>query len=369
MKVAIASSGLGHIYRGIESWARELAYALNKKGVDVTLFKGGGDRESEIEEILPCIKRDSRLVGWNKSIIPGFYRYLLEQITFSIPLSLRLKNYDIVHLADAGVASLLMRVKKLGLLKTKVIFATSLEIKDIKNPPRWPLAFEHLHLFAPHYLEKAKKAGFNTNKWFMIPHFVDTKKFTPTNAWSIRESLGIPEDAFVVLSVGAIQTRIKRMDYVIEEVAELEDAYLIIAGHVEQETEKVIKMGKKMLGDRIFFMKNVPMKEIPRVYGSSDVFVLGSLTEQFGIAILEAMASGIPVIVQKTPITTWIVDEGGTLIDMSKQGNLTSALRKYLNDNFRHRMGKKARERAEERFSKENVLKNIINMYEVVSET
>ncbi|NQT91368.1 MAG: hypothetical protein HQ559_01305, partial [Lentisphaerae bacterium] len=42
MKIAVASSGLGHVARGIETWARDTAEALGEKGVDVTLFAGAG---------------------------------------------------------------------------------------------------------------------------------------------------------------------------------------------------------------------------------------------------------------------------------------------------------------------------------------
>jgi hypothetical protein len=41
MKIAIASSGLGHVTRGIETWADDLGTALHRCGVNVTLFKGG----------------------------------------------------------------------------------------------------------------------------------------------------------------------------------------------------------------------------------------------------------------------------------------------------------------------------------------
>ena len=40
-RIAIACSGLGHVRRGIESWASDLAQALNRLGHDVTLFSGG----------------------------------------------------------------------------------------------------------------------------------------------------------------------------------------------------------------------------------------------------------------------------------------------------------------------------------------
>ena len=57
MKIAVACSGLGHVARGIESWAADLAQALNDRGEDVTLFKGGGKAESSFERVIPCWQR------------------------------------------------------------------------------------------------------------------------------------------------------------------------------------------------------------------------------------------------------------------------------------------------------------------------
>ena len=58
MKIAIASTGLGHIYRGVEAWADDTAATLYKKGIDVTLFKGGGEPEHPYEVVVPCYQRD-----------------------------------------------------------------------------------------------------------------------------------------------------------------------------------------------------------------------------------------------------------------------------------------------------------------------
>ena len=56
-KIAVASSGLGHVTRGIEAWASDLAAALAVRGDDVTLYKGGGRPEASYEQVLPCWQR------------------------------------------------------------------------------------------------------------------------------------------------------------------------------------------------------------------------------------------------------------------------------------------------------------------------
>src|SRR5262245_27119254 len=118
--VAVACCGLGHIYRGIEVWARETAYDLHSRGLDVTLFKGGGKSEAPFEVVVPCIQRARWTARWlTTRKIPGLWRwgldtpYSLESCTFTRRLIPLLRDqYDIVHLQDPSVARLLLQAKR-----------------------------------------------------------------------------------------------------------------------------------------------------------------------------------------------------------------------------------------------------------------
>src|SRR5258706_16075150 len=57
MKIVIASSGLGHVARGVETWAADLGRALAERGVDVTLCKGGGKAQAGHEQGIGCGQR------------------------------------------------------------------------------------------------------------------------------------------------------------------------------------------------------------------------------------------------------------------------------------------------------------------------
>lgn len=129
----------------------------------------------------------------------------------------------------------------------------------------------------------------------MIPHGVDRNLFHPGVKTDFRKEHGIPSDAFVVISVGTICYWHKRMDYVIREVAAVPGAYLVIVGQECADTDQIVALGKKLMGDRIVFTR-MPHDELPRAYAVADVFVLGSLFETFGIVYIEAMAMGLPVI-------------------------------------------------------------------------
>jgi len=366
MRVIIAASGLGHINRGMEIWATELAYGLRRSNVSVYLFKGGGRRESYIEYVLPCLKRNSLTLAGKYNIIPNSLRLCIEEVTFSFPLTALAKmlDVDIIHITQ--LFPLLVLLKRKKWIRSQIIFM---------NPGSLP-KIEHIYVQqpAPYYMEKAKELRIDTKNWFMIPSFVDTHKFSPIVKTHLRKKLGIPEDAFVILSVGAITKRHKRMDWLIREVAKLNSyskrkVFLMLTGQRENETEEVVRLGKKLLRDHIIFLLNVPHERMPDVYISSDIFVLSSCPEAFGLAFLEAMASGKPAIGHNYPVTKWIIGDGGDVVDMTKEDELAKIIKRYvIDEDLRREKGEKARERVEKMFSLDKVIRRIIYMYNRISD-
>ena len=89
MKIAVASSGLGHVARGIETWARDTACALAQAGVDVTLFCAGQVNASARTVVLPSLRRGDAAAGRAAVYSPGWsWRWQLksdygwEQLSF-----------------------------------------------------------------------------------------------------------------------------------------------------------------------------------------------------------------------------------------------------------------------------------------------
>lgn len=379
MKVAIIATGLDCIKRGVESWAYCHAYALKGFGIDARLYKGSGKPKSGIEERVPCLYRGSagNKVVYNIFSKLGGWRYRLgnpyevEQVTFCLGLLftkiVKLRQFDIIHLQDPIVADFLQSARKAGLIKAKTIlgYGTGDEYKFIKT-------FDYLQVFTPYYLEEIKRKGFKNHKVYMIPHYVDTDRFKPALSGEGRSELGIPADAFVILSVSAIKKSHKRTDWLVEEVCRLLEKdkdlkkriFLIIAGAIEKETAEIMDLVKRSdASDNIKFLPNVPFSSMPDIYNLADVFTLGSLIELFGIVIIEALASGLPVIANEHPSFRWIISDGGDCIDMTKEHELSSTIKKYLDKDYLGRKKRNARENAEKRFSEKAVLGQILDMY------
>jgi 1,2-diacylglycerol 3-alpha-glucosyltransferase len=379
MRIAVASSGLGHIARGIESWASDLGRALARRGLTVRLYKGGGATESDIEEVIPCWQRAAprtqRVLRWMPSVSwrLGLHSgYGIEQSTFALGLLRRLRRErsDILHVQDPQLAFLMQRAAELGLVRTRTILAHGTEES---------LDFQHKILYlqhlAPWHAEEVQQAGVWRPTWTAIPNFIDVERFAPgpLGKTELRQKLGLPEQALVVLTVAAIKRHHKRIDTLLAEFARLRatqpelPAYLVVAGGREADTDELVNLGQALLGEHVRFLVQFPRAEMADLYRAADVFVLTSLKEMMPIAVLEACASGLPCVVNRHPVLEWMVGPGGQTIDMASTGELAATLAALLgNADRRAVLGAQAREHCVAEFGRDRVIDRLLEYYRFV---
>lgn len=203
----------------------------------------------------------------------------------------------------------------------------------------------------------------------VIPNAVNIERFNPeVDGKNIREKHGIGEDDKVILFVGRIVGH-KGIEHLIESMKYVEDATCLIAG--DGELLKELKALAKNLGveRKVIFIGRVPFEDLPRYYAASDVCVLPSVSrlEAFGIAALEAMASGKPVVVSDIPGVREVISDGkeGLISDPVNPEDLATKISTLLADKrTRTRMGALARRRVEERFTMDRVADQIERLYE-----
>jgi len=386
MRIAIASSGLGHVARGIETWALDTADALHRLGEDVTLFAAAEAPSSCPLVVLPCVRRRTATSNILVKLTPGFaWRWGLkngygwEQLTFWRHLRRRLKEggYDILHVQDPMVAWWCRRERKAGRIRTREILAHGTE-----EPLDFLAQFDYVQHLAPWHLEQSvlklreKKAC-----WCALPNFVDTEAYRPASSTTekrkTRLELGIPENAFVVGTAAAIKKGHKRIDYLIREFAEFsrrwtrrsadcgDEAtipFLVVAGSEQEDTAELRALAKNLCSGRVKFLVDYPHPRMPELLRCHDVFVLTSLFEMMPIALLEAIASGLPAILNRHPVLEWMGGSGGIFVDMSSENSLASTLDKTTAEEF-SRFGRQAREHAVAEFSRESVVASYVEYY------
>ena len=372
MKIALLSSGLGHIKRGIETWTEDLYIALKEREIEVTVYCGESfEAYSEFNNV-SCLKRTQPFSQWLlKSKLPILWKfgwgggYMTEQITFvsNILPVLKKEQYDIIHTQDPFVALKCDEYFKKGFIRSKTILAHGTE-----EPFEFLDKISYLQHLAPYHQQEAKQNGVKNVRSFAVGNFVDTIKFSPDVKTDLRKELGILDDVFVILSVAAIKCHHKRIDYLIDEIYQIKDnnVYLLVAGGRESDTDELIQIAKEKLGDRAKFLVNFPRERIPEVYASADIFTLCSLKEMMPIALLEAISSGLPAIINKYPVEEWMIGDGGDSIDMNKKGELACTILKYMDNNYLKEKSIKARKHAVDNFSKNIIVDQIVKMYKEV---
>lgn len=169
-----------------------------------------------------------------------------------------------------------------------------------------------------------------------IPNGVDLNKFKPVTHENKK-------DVKTVLSVGAF-TEQKRHELVIKAVSKLDNVNLIIVGGGGDLKQQIYDLGYKTLGKDRFELLQVGHDKMPEIFNRSDIFTLASKPyESFGIVLVEALASNLPVVATDDPIRKEIVGDAGLFVDPTNIDEYAKAIEKALNTNW----GTKPRKQAE----------------------
>jgi glycosyltransferase involved in cell wall biosynthesis len=118
---------------------------------------------------------------------------------------------------------------------------------------------------------------------------------------------------------------------------------------------------------QVTFTNSVPHAKLPTLYRDSDVLINPSFSEAFGMSLIEAMASEVPVVATSVGGMPDIVGDGetGLLVAPGDSAALATAIIRLLSDQeLREKMGKAGRQRAVDLFSWEQVVKSLLNFYQ-----
>jgi glycosyltransferase involved in cell wall biosynthesis len=291
----------------------------------------------------------------------------VEQSTFALSLWLNIRHdYDILHVQDPWLALVLDRLHGVGLSRPKVILGHGTE-----EEPWFLRKLSNLQHLTPLYDEEWQKYRPTGQFSIGIPNFIDTNRFCPGDKQRARLEWNIPSEALVVLSVAALNKSYKRCDYVIHEFADFHRtcprAILILAGARDSETDEVTALAASIGQNAVRVFTSLERDRVPSLYQAADVFVLGSLWEMMPIAVLEALASGLPVVCNNTPTLQWMVGEAGYPTNLRVPAALCDKLQLFNCGEARNPRESGSRERVMELFSERKVVSQILRMYEAVN--
>jgi glycosyltransferase involved in cell wall biosynthesis len=232
-----------------------------------------------------------------------------------------------------------------------------------------PVSLDHFRA-SPTYQYVAQEPG----RIVEIPNGVDVSRFHPNvDGTSVRARFGIPPNAVVVGYLGSMDQAhaFKGVPLLIEALRRVTEpeVHLLGVGGGELQPEyrrHALELG---IGERAHWTGIVPAGDLPASIAAMDMLVLPSLAsgaESFGIVLLEAMASGKPVVATSLPGVRRVVDDSldGYVVPPGDVDRLVSAIERLArNAGLRRLFGSAGRRKVIERYDWRKIAGRLTDQY------
>lgn len=292
---------------------------------------------------------------------------------------IRSEKFDLIH-AHTSKPGFFARLAAFGMNIPLVYRPASFAFHE--NAPRYQaVVYALLERIAARYLtdrimlvcngerELAEQYSVGSDDQFVIIHTgIDLYPFKiAVNRFQVREKFEIPPDVQLIGTVARLSEQKAPSDF-IHAAALVHDRYPQVHflwvgdGPLEHEARSLVQS----LGLQNVFHFAGYQDNIPAILISLDYFLLSSHWEGFSIAILEAMAAGLPVIATRVTGADEAIVDGitGILVNVGDVNGLADAVCKLIEDvDFAKSMGVAARKRAESEFPYAKMLDRIEKLY------
>jgi glycosyltransferase involved in cell wall biosynthesis len=354
MHFLFALPGLHRVGRGAEIVFEAVAQQIALSGEHRVTVVGSGypmaDRAYDFVHV-PAV---SRVHFENWPSVP-FLRteFMYEELTFATGLAtLRaVGDADVTMTCGYPYTNWALRRPRLMSRRPAHVFVTQNGDWPVNGKALEPRLFgcDGLICTNPIYYER------NCQNWntILIPNGVDASRFSPGP--QRKAEMGLPTDRPVILMVSALEEG-KRVIEAMHAVAEIPDAFLLIAGDGPLRNQ-VDRLAAEKLPGR-FKRATFKQQEMPDLYRSADLFLHTKIIESFGNVYIEALSCGIPMVVHDDQVTRWILGDFAKLIDSTSHEILTSAIAEALR---RPHSGESAAAWARSRYSWEVVAEEYSN--------
>jgi len=376
-----------------------LASSLAKAGHEVMVVerKWKGLAKLELREGINFVRVELKMgsnIPWTE--VPyeqvktpyGLVKFFASRTEFGLRILKLLKQTecDIIHVHLPFASTILVNLNKK--LRDKMIYTAHIgeERKRFALDSSAPLTFK---LFSPdlYLMKRVKKSivlneslkkklierGISEERLDVIPNGINVEDFNVSERAieKIKAKYGLT--GIVIMFAGTITPRKGVLQLIrAGEILKQKDILFLIVGNLSLDKEyaqKVIKYSKDS-GVNVRFTGFVPYNDLKALYSACDIFVLPSFEEGQPIVLLEAMASGKPLIGSNVGGISMMIRDGwnGFLIEPGNEKKLADKIR-YLveNEDERKRMGKNSRKLAKEEFDWSKIAERYLRIYEKVA--
>ena len=202
----------------------------------------------------------------------------------------------------------------------------------------------------------------------VIPNFVDTQLFTPNHDCSFRKNIAGKGEKILVHTSNFRQVkRVPDTIKIFEQVQKEIPSKLLLVGDGPERSECERLVRQLDLIDKVKFLGK--QDGLVEILNASDVFLIPSQSESFGLAALEALAFGIPVVSSSVGGLPELVghNECGFIAEIGDIERMTKYVIELLTNEKKYRIfSQNARERAVKKFDKNKVVPNYEDYYQKI---
>jgi glycosyltransferase involved in cell wall biosynthesis len=340
MKIGIFCPGYGRIPRGIETVVYEIFSRLYKNyNYEIDIYTGSKNFQTDFANIIsvPVINYKTTAAALYSKIAKKFKLaanepYDLDFGTFAVSSFLKIlfkKKYDIIF-NEAGLymqyfLNIYRFFKKVPIIHSGHAGINKLEFTIANLKP-------DVYLASSPFAEQEIKKRWSNLDVRVLPNGVNLDDNSKINL-----NLTKP----VILYVGALQSY-KQVDKIIKAFKNINLGSLLIIG-TGPEKNKLLKLINDYNIENVKMIDYVPLNELQKYFNSSDLFVMPSKNETFGIVYLNAMAANIPSIADKHPIQEWLLKDSGMVCDSENIEELSQTMIECLNIDWENRPAKRAK--------------------------
>jgi glycosyltransferase involved in cell wall biosynthesis len=303
--------------------------------------------------------------------ISSLYRFRTIRQAFRLARYIRKNRFDVVH--TYGLYTNLFALPAAKLAGAPVIVASIRDRGDIlTRAQRW---FQRqvcrlancILVNAESIRDAIVKQGYRAENIAVIRNGIVPSRFRSQTASSLRQELGIPASAPVVLVLSRLNP-MKGVEYFLDAAAvvarELPEVRFLIVGdglHKVVLEERAAALG---IADRVVFTGF--RTDVPQLLAESSLSVLPSLSEGLSNTLLESMAAGVPVIATRVGGNPEVIEDGvsGLLVPVRDAAELAAAMSKLLcNPVLASAVREAGRRRIDELFSMHASIRQVEDLY------